>query len=226
MGRFYVYALFRHDTGAPFYIGKGSGERLSVTMLTGTNRHKRSILEKAHAAGTKCPAAIIRAGLTEDEAFSLERVLIATLGRRDLGTGILVNLTDGGEGPSGLLHPRRGVPRPEEVIAKIAAAHKGRAPSAACKAAALAANLGKTQSERTRARRSASLTGRARPPEVAAKIAAANRERNAKLKSVPQSKELRDKRSAALMGRKLTPEHRAKIAAAHRARGEKHERSI
>ncbi len=219
MRPFYVYALFRHDTGAPFYIGKGSGDRLSITTLTGTNKHKRSILQKAKTAGHTCPAAIIRSGLSELEAFDTERVLIAALGRRDLGTGILVNLTDGGEGPAGLIHPNRGIPRPPEVREKLSKANKGRRPSDACIEAGRAFNTGRKHSDSTKRKRSAALLGKPRPPEVAAKIAAANRRRNAKLKGVPQSKELREKRSAALKGRKLSPEHRAKIAAAHRVRG-------
>lgn len=221
MGRFYVYALFRHDTGAPFYIGKGSGDRLSITTLTGTNKHKRSILQKAKAEGRTCPIAIIRSGLSEPEAFDTERALITALGRRDIGTGILVNLTNGGEGPAGLIHPHRGIPRPPEVRQKLSKAHKGRRPSDACIAAGREFNTGRKHSEATKQKRSAALIGKPRPPEVAAKIAAANRKRNAKLKGVPQSKELREKRSAALKGRKLSPEHRAKIAEAHRARGEK-----
>ena len=44
----------------------------------------------------------LKKNLTEEEAFKHEKYMIAVLGRKDLGTGILRNLTDGGEGFSSL----------------------------------------------------------------------------------------------------------------------------
>ena len=44
--------------------------------------------------------------LTQIEAFELERYWIKRIGRRDLGLGTLVNLTDGGEGSVGYKHTK------------------------------------------------------------------------------------------------------------------------
>ena len=67
----------------------------------------------------------IQEGLTEEEAFNLERYCIALYGRIDLGTGTLRNLTDGGEGSSGwspsqetrnkMSQSKTGKPLPQKV---------------------------------------------------------------------------------------------------------------
>jgi hypothetical protein len=43
----------------------------------------------------------LKQNLTEEEAFRHEIYMIAVFGRKDLGTGILHNRTDGGDGSSG-----------------------------------------------------------------------------------------------------------------------------
>lgn len=53
---------------------------------------------------------LLKQNLSEAEAFQHEKYLIAVLGRKDLGTGILRNMTNGGEGSSGFS---------DEVIKKI-----------------------------------------------------------------------------------------------------------
>jgi len=86
--KFYTYAYLRKD-GTPYYIGKGTGDRAFV------KRNRRV------ATPTKDRILFLKTGLTEEEAFKHEVYLIAVLGRKDLGTGVLWNFTDGGEGASG-----------------------------------------------------------------------------------------------------------------------------
>ena len=87
--KYYTYAFLRKD-GTPYYIGKGLKKRVYVYRSKGVRRpaDKNRIL-------------ILKSNLTEEEAFRHEVYMIALFGRRDLGTGILHNRTDGGEGCSG-----------------------------------------------------------------------------------------------------------------------------
>jgi hypothetical protein len=100
---FYVYILFRLN-GIPCYVGKGKGDRWT-RHEGGTrdhrNRHLGNIITQARAAGKKLPKIKVAEGLTEDSAFDLERLLIGCIGRGK--DGPLVNLTDGGDGPAGMI---------------------------------------------------------------------------------------------------------------------------
>ena len=85
--RFYTYAYLREDK-TPYYIGKGQGNRAY-------NKNRRVRPPKY-----KSKIIFLKQNLTEEEAFKHEIYMIAVLGRKDLGTGILHNRTDGGEGVS------------------------------------------------------------------------------------------------------------------------------
>jgi hypothetical protein len=124
---FYTYAYLREDR-TPYYIGKGKGNRAykkSKNDIRPPKDESRIILLKQN--------------LSEEEAFQHEKYMIAILGRRDLGTGILHNRTDGGEGSSGVLQTEetklkrsnalKGRPRPEEVKNKIGEKNKGKTQS-------------------------------------------------------------------------------------------------
>lgn len=96
---FYIYVLFR-ENGSPFYIGKGRGNRInSCRYLERKNSYKRNIVRKMIGAGLDVPRVKIRSGLTEQQAFEIERAFITAIGRHPHGP--LVNMTDGGEGWSG-----------------------------------------------------------------------------------------------------------------------------
>jgi hypothetical protein len=91
---YYTYAYLREDK-TPYYIGKGKGDRIYI---------KR----KGEIKPPKDSSRIIflKKNLTEEQAFRHEIYMIDVLGRKDLGTGILRNRSDGGEGPSGIIRSK------------------------------------------------------------------------------------------------------------------------
>jgi hypothetical protein len=107
INQFYTYAYLRKD-GTPYYIGKGKGKRAwsSHGRWIGVPKDPSRIL-------------ILKQGLSEEEAFKHEKYMIAVFGRKDLGTGILRNKTDGGEGISGHKHS-------ENAKLKIRFSNKGK----------------------------------------------------------------------------------------------------
>jgi hypothetical protein len=88
---YYTYAYLRED-GTPYYVGKGKGDRAyrKVGKPCATPKDKSKII-------------YLKTNLTEEQSFNHERYMIFILGRKDLGTGILLNKSDGGEGASGCI---------------------------------------------------------------------------------------------------------------------------
>jgi hypothetical protein len=88
---FYVYFYLRPD-GTPYYVGKGKGGRAF-------QKHEGIKIPK-----DKERIIFVGVNMSEQDAFALEMDQIAFYGRKDLGTGILRNRTDGGEGCTGHKH--------------------------------------------------------------------------------------------------------------------------
>jgi hypothetical protein len=103
---YYTYAYLREDR-TPYYIGKGKGNRI---YFKGRGEIK--------SPKNKSRIIFLKQNLTEEEAFKHEVYMIAVFGRIDLGTGILRNKTNGGDGISGLVHT-------EESKRKMSESHKG-----------------------------------------------------------------------------------------------------
>ena len=91
---FYVYHHIRPDTGQVFYVGKGIGRR---AFDRGERRGQfwHRVVKKAGGVSVE----IVAQKLTEDEAFLLEKQNIAAFRKQRVR---LCNLTDGGDGASGL----------------------------------------------------------------------------------------------------------------------------
>ena len=189
---YYTYAYLRQD-GTPYYIGKGKNRRAWV------KNHRRTVMPLDRSR-----ILILKKNLTEEEAFKHEAYMIALYGRKDIGTGILWNFTDGGEGTS-------GVNRSAEWRAKVSSSKKGKERSEDTKAKISAANKGNKHSEDTKAKISAARKGKKHSEESKAKMSAVQKQR---------SDETRAKLSAALKGKERSEEHKAKISAANK--GKKH----
>jgi len=98
---FYVYGYFR-ETGQIIWIGKGHGDRINWIFRRNRirNGHLANVIIKTLAVVGDIPRVILANSLTESEAFILEITLIKIIGRHP--DGPLLNMTDGGEGASGL----------------------------------------------------------------------------------------------------------------------------
>jgi hypothetical protein len=90
-----IYRHIRLDTNEVFYIGIGKTKYRAYTKLN-RNKHWTNIVNK-----TEYEVQVLKKDLDYSDAKELEMILIAYYGRKDLGLGTLVNMTDGGEGTIG-----------------------------------------------------------------------------------------------------------------------------
>jgi len=153
---YYTYAYLREDR-TPYYVGKGKGDRVH-------DKGKKEIKPPKN----KSRIIFLKQNLTEEEAFKHEIYMIAVFGRIDLGTGILRNRTNGGEGTSGCIPS-------EETKRKMSESKKGKTLSDKHRKNLSDAQKGRTFSEEHRRKLSESKKGKSLPEETKNKISEATK---------------------------------------------------
>lgn len=100
---FYTYIYTDPERNIPIYVGKGNGLRafdhLKEVKKNSRFKNRMKTLKKLGLV----PLIEIFDMPNEDCAFLAEIELIAFFGRKDLQKGTLYNMTDGGEGASGIV---------------------------------------------------------------------------------------------------------------------------
>jgi hypothetical protein len=175
-----VYRHIRLDTNQVFYIGIGTEKR--PYSLNGRNTHWSKIVKK-----TDYRVDILFDDLTWEECCEKEKELISLYGRKDLGLGTLVNMTDGGEGNLGLIFS-------EEHKKKISESQKG-----------------KTIPGEIRRKMSESHKGKTLTEEHKLKMRKPKSEEHKLKMRKPKSKEHKRKLSESKKGKTLTEEHKLKM---------------
>jgi hypothetical protein len=137
---YYTYAYLRKNK-TPYYIGKGKDNR---AYIKGKDEIK--------PPRDKSRIIFLKQNLTEEEAFKHEIYMIAVFGRKDLGTGILRNKTNGGEGSSGFNHK-------EKTKEKLRTINLGKQLSDETKRKISNSGIGKVHTEETKRKMSHNQTG-------------------------------------------------------------------
>ena len=164
--------IYKHlkPCGEVFYIGIGQEEKRAKSK-SDRNNYWHNVVNKYGYE-----VQILKSDLTWEDACEMEKVLISWFGRRDLGLGTLVNLTDGGEGNVGWVAS-------DETRARMSKSKKGKLPH----------NYGKKASKESKKRMAESATGRKHSNEAKEKnrIASSNVSEETKLKRYLKNKGLK-----------------------------------
>lgn len=138
----YLYRHIRLDTNEVFYVGIGYGTTFKRSRQRSTrNRHWKFIVTQ-----TEYRIDILLTNMTWEQACEKEKEFILLYGRRDLGKGTLVNMTDGGEGAYGRVVSEKTKIKISESLAKGTHYMTGKTHSDEAKRKISAASLAQTRS--------------------------------------------------------------------------------
>lgn len=154
------YVLYYHvsKSGEVFYVGIGDIRRPYST-------HHRSKFWW-NVAKSGYDVVVAEGNLSWEMAQERERYWIKYYGRRDIGTGILVNMTDGGDGARGSKWSEQRVVQMSDRFSREGNPFYGRKHSESAITKNSIAHTGIKQSVETTEKRSAALTGVRRPEDV------------------------------------------------------------
>ena len=113
-----VYRHIRLDKNQPFYIGIGETEKRAY-IKSNRNDYWKRIAKNGYEVE------ILFDNLTWQMACEKEKEFISLYGRANNNTGILCNLTDGGDGTIGRKPWNYGKKTPQEQIVKLKENHRG-----------------------------------------------------------------------------------------------------
>lgn len=111
----YVYCHVKDESKLPFYIGIGKTQNYKRAFEKKGRNNIWHKIEQKHS----CYSSVLFDELTFNQACEIEKNLISHYGRINLKTGILANMTDGGEGGFGVVFT-------SERIEKIRIANTGK----------------------------------------------------------------------------------------------------
>lgn len=160
-----VYRHIRLDKNEPFYIGIGANEKRAF------NKVSRNIYWKNIVNKTDYEVQILFDDLTIEQACEKEKEFISLYGRKDLGTGTLVNMTDGGDGGC------NGYKHTNEHKKYMSNLYKNRSLSQETKNKLSEINKGKKASDETKLKISKIHKGRKKPQSFIDAIKRKNSER-------------------------------------------------
>ncbi len=201
MNNIVVYRYIRLDKDQPFYIGIGTLKRARDAKW-GRSEYFKRICNKY---GVELE--IVEDDLDWNTAAQKEIWWIKFYGREDIGTGILINMTDGGEGRYGYVTPSNVIQKIKDTKAKNGQHPMlGKTHTPEARAKISIGNMGKKMSQESIDKRVEKQKGRICTSEQRERMS------QGQLKREPFSDQHRQKLSESSTGREVSEEVRLRIS--------------